>query len=111
MQPLPNSEIRKLKAAGQRLKPILKLGKTGVTPDFLTSVQAALNSHELIKIKLESFKEERKTLAPQLAEKTDSHLVTLLWNVVVLYRRRALEKNREGSMDAKNRQEVSEEND
>jgi RNA-binding protein len=96
MQPLPSSEIRKLKAAAQRLKPILKLGKTGVTPDFLNSVQAALNSHELIKIKLEYFKDERKTLAPELAEKTDSHLVTLLGNVVVLYRKRTHEQSPTG---------------
>lgn len=93
MEPLSNPEIRKLKAVAQRLKPILSLGKSGMTADFLNSVQAALGSHELIKIKLEHFKDQRKALAPQLAEKTGSHLVTLLGNVVVLYRKRAVEES------------------
>jgi RNA-binding protein len=88
MQPLTNPEIRKLKATAQRLKPMLKVGKSGVTPEFLSSVAAAFESHELIKIKLEDFKDQRKTIAPQLAEKTNSHLVTLLGHVVVLYRPR-----------------------
>jgi RNA-binding protein len=51
-------------------------------------VATAFQSHELIKIKLDDFKDQRKTLAPQLAEKTGSHLVTLLGHVVVLYRPR-----------------------
>ncbi|SRR5258706_1646669 len=85
---LSNRELGTLKAAAQRLEPILKLGRAGMTSEFLRSVDAALHSHELVKIKLDAFKEQRKTLAPQLAEKTNSHLVTLVGHVVVLYRRK-----------------------
>jgi RNA-binding protein YhbY len=38
-------------------------------------------------VKFAEFKEQKKDLAPQLAEKTGSHLVTLLGNVAVLFRR------------------------
>jgi len=86
LAPLGNREIRKLKADAQRLKPILKIGKGGMSPQFVQSVEAAFASHELIKIKFDDFKEQKKTLAPELAAKTSSHLVTLLGNVVVLYR-------------------------
>jgi RNA-binding protein len=57
-----------------------------VTPEFLRSLDKALASHELVKIKFTNFKDQKKVLAPQLAEKTRSYLVTLLGNVVVLYR-------------------------
>ncbi len=83
---LTNAEIRKLKATAQLLKPVLKVGKLGLSPEFLKSVEEALRIHGLIKIKFSDFKEEKKTLAPLLAEKTSSHLITLLGNVVVLYR-------------------------
>ena len=86
---LTNPEIRKLKSAAQRLKPILKIGKNGVTPQFVQSLEAAFAAHELIKIKFDEFKEEKKILARDLATKTGSHLITVLGNVAVLYRRKA----------------------
>jgi RNA-binding protein len=78
-----------LKASAQRLKAVLKMGRQGLSPQFLDSVNDALSHHQLIKVKFDDLKEQRKTLAPQLAEKTGSHLVTLVGNVVVLYRPRA----------------------
>ena len=86
---LTNPEIRKLKSAAQRLKPILKIGKNGVTPQFVQSLEAAFAAHELIKIKFDEFKEEKKILARDLATKTGSHLITVLGNVALLYRRKA----------------------
>jgi len=85
---LTNSEIRKLKATAQRLKPILKVGKNGVTPEFIQSLDTAFAAHELIKIRFDEFKEEKKTLARELAIKTGSSLITVLGNVAVLYRRK-----------------------
>src|SRR5678815_1933161 len=86
LEPLSNADIRKLKASAQRLKAMLKMGRQGLSPQFLESVQAALDHHSLIKVKFDDGKEQRKTLAPELAEKTGSHLVTLVGNVAVLYR-------------------------
>ena len=88
MTELTNAEIRKFKATAQRLKPMLKIGHAGLSPAFLKTVNEILETHELIKIKFDDFKDQRKQLAPELAEKTSSHLVTLLGNVVVLYRKR-----------------------
>ena len=89
MTELTNAEVRKFKAAAQLMKPMLKIGHAGLSPEFIKMVDETLKSHELIKIKFDDLKEKRKQLAPELAEKTSSHLVTLLGNVVVLYRRKA----------------------
>ena len=89
------SELRALKARAQKLEPVLKLGKAGLSEPFLKSLALALTQHELVKIRLTEFKEERKTLAPELAAKSGSHLVTLIGNVVVLYRRRPVAKTPE----------------
>lgn len=87
MQELTNAEIRKLKARGQLLEPMLKVGKAGLSEGFLKSVDEALAHHELIKVKFTEFKEEKKTLAPLLAEKTASQLIMRVGNVAVLYRK------------------------
>lgn len=86
LEPLTNSQIRKFKAAAQRMDATLKVGKAGLSEGFLRTVDEELNRHELVKIKFAEFKEEKKTLAPLLAEKTASHLIMRVGNVMVLHR-------------------------
>lgn len=86
LEPLTNSQIRKFKAAAQLLEPMLKVGKAGLSEGFIRSVDLALGQHELVKIKFVEFKEQKQELAPQLAEKTASHLIMRVGNVVVLHR-------------------------
>ena len=88
IEPLSNPQLRKFKAAAQHLEPMFKVGKAGLSDGFVRSVDAALSQHELVKIKFAEFKAEKKELAPLLAEKTASHLVMRVGNVMVLHRPR-----------------------
>jgi len=92
MDPLTNAQVRNLKAQAQRLKARLKVGKEGLSPSFLGALDEVLKHHELVKVKFEEFKEQKKELAPQLAEKSGSHLVIRVGNVVVLYRPKPVEE-------------------
>lgn len=83
---LSNSVVSKLKGLAQKLEPVLALGKSGASEAFLKSLDEVLGQHELVKIKFAAFKDERKTLAPQLAEKTNSHLIMIVGHVAVFYR-------------------------
>lgn len=83
---LTNAQTRTFKAQAQRLKATLEVGKEGLSPKFLAALDDALKRLELVKVKFGQFKEQKKELAPQLAEKSGSHLVTRVGNVVVLYR-------------------------
>jgi RNA-binding protein len=89
MEELNNAQIRKLKGLAQRMDASLKVGKQGLSDGFIKTLNEELDRHELVKLKFVEFKEQRKELAPKLAERTHSHLVTLLGNVVVLYRQNA----------------------
>ncbi len=89
MDSLSNAQIRALKAQAQRMKATLKVGKDGLSEPFLAALDDALKHHELVKVKFDDFKEQKKELTPQLAEKSGSHLVTRVGNVVVLYRPKA----------------------
>jgi RNA-binding protein len=86
MLPLTNAKIRELKARGQLLKPALKVGHDGLSPEFIAALNDALKHHELLKVKFSDLKDQKKTLAPQLAEKTGSELIMRVGNVAVLYR-------------------------
>jgi RNA-binding protein YhbY len=63
----------------------------GLSPQFLAALDDALKHHELVKVKFDFLKEQKKELAPQLAEKSGSHLVTRVGNVVVLFRPKPVE--------------------
>ena len=98
--PLPNPVVRQLKSLAQKLEPVLVLGKAGATDGFVKSLADALALHELVKIKFAAFQDERKTLAPQLAEKTDSHLVWIVGHVAVFYRQQPDPEKRKVSVPA-----------
>jgi RNA-binding protein len=86
MESLPGPKIRKLKALAQRLEPVLRVGKAGLSDAFFKSLDEALAIHELVKVKFAEFKEEKKELIPQMAERTGSGVVMQVGHVVVLYR-------------------------
>ena len=86
MLSINNAELRKLKSRAQLLKATIKLGRAGVTPQFLQALDLELQRLELVKVKFDEFKEQKKELAPLLAEKTNSCLVIRVGHVAVLYR-------------------------
>ncbi|MEW6161040.1 MAG: YhbY family RNA-binding protein [Verrucomicrobiota bacterium] len=83
---MTSAQRKKLKSVAQRLEATVRIGKQGLSPSLLESVDQALAARELVKVKFTEFKEEKKALAPLLAEKTSSELVTLVGNVAVLFR-------------------------
>ena len=86
---MTSAEVRSLKAQSQKLKAAFKVGRAGLSPEFLRSVEEGLRRRELVKVKFEELKDQKKELAPVLAEKTSSELIWLIGNVAVLYRKKA----------------------
>lgn len=83
---LAGSKLSRLKGMGQLLKPVVFVGKDGLSEGLVATVNRALADHELIKVKFDAHKEEKKVLAPDLASRTGSHLIQRVGNVAVLYR-------------------------
>jgi RNA-binding protein len=86
MRTLTNVQIRELKARAQLMKPTLKVGHDGLSPEFITALAGALDRQELVKVKFSDFKDQKKELAPQLASRTGSELIMRVGNVAVLFR-------------------------
>lgn len=49
---LTSGQKKALRGMGHHLEPVVYVGKEGLSPTLLKSTQAALQAHELIKIKL-----------------------------------------------------------
>jgi len=83
---LTSQEKRKLKAEAQHLEPVVRVGKSGVTPAVLASVEQALTARKLIKIRLDHERDERDVLAVEIAKATGAELIWQVGKVAVYYR-------------------------
>ena len=84
--PLTKAEIKTFKGKAQKLDASFKVGKNGLSDAFIASVTKGLELHPLLKVKFVELKDQKKELAPVLAEKTGSELITRVGNVAVLYK-------------------------
>jgi RNA-binding protein len=75
-----------LRSLAHHLQPIGFIGKNGLTEAALESIATAFDAHELLKVKFIEFKEKKRELAAQIAERTHSHPVGLIGNMAILYR-------------------------
>lgn len=83
---LTNAEKRQLKATAQHLEPVARVGKAGLTPTVLASIEQVLAARELIKVRFEHDRDERDVLIAQVAEATQSALIMQVGKVAVYYR-------------------------
>jgi len=78
-----------LKSLGHHLQPIISVGHQGVTPELSAEVGRMLETHELIKVKLQQTAPgERHALAEQLATSTEAALAAVVGRNALLYKRR-----------------------
>jgi len=91
---LTSLQRRKLKAMAQRMDASIKIGKNGLSEGFLKQLEDALNRFELVKVRFVEFKDEKKEMAPKIAELTESHLVARVGHVAVYYKQQADEDKR-----------------
>ncbi len=88
-EPLTNAEKTELKRRANRYEPVVRVGHAGVSEEFLRSLDEALTVHQLVKIKFAVFKDEKKKLAPEIARRTGSELISRVGNVAIYYRRKS----------------------
>lgn len=84
------STIKELKKRAHPLRPVLRIGKSGITDSFIDHTKELLKKQDLIKIKiLPSALDnvDRKSTARMISEKTGAKLVDQIGLVIVLYKR------------------------
>jgi RNA-binding protein len=81
-----------LRALAHTLKPVVQIGQQGVTEGLIDAIDAALERHELVKVKLLGETElEADETALAIAQRTRSHVAQTIGRTLVIYRRRERE--------------------
>ena len=83
--PVLTGQQRKwLRGRAHALKPLVHVGEAGLSEAVIAATKAALDQHELIKIRLHQPSEKRETAAA-IADATGATLCGLVGHTVILY--------------------------
>jgi len=80
-------EKKKLKAEAHPLKPVVIIGHAGLTAAVTKEINLALDTHELIKVKVRAEREERNNINAQICSETVAELIATIGQITVLYRK------------------------
>ena len=86
---LTAKQRRFLKALAHELSPVVRIGRSGLTPAVVNETRKSLVAHELIKVRIEiADSASRRELAEELATATEAELAGTIGKLAILYRRR-----------------------
>lgn len=87
---LSSRQRKYLKGLAHQLDPVVRIGKGTVSEGVVAETQQALESHELIKVRIEAEEgTDRREMAIVLADRTGSALVGTIGKIAILFRQRA----------------------
>ena len=87
MKELDSAQRRALRARAHHLQPVVMIGEAGLKPEVIREIDAALKSHELIKIRvLGDERTARKALVTQICEQTGAQPVQHIGKILVVFR-------------------------
>jgi RNA-binding protein len=85
---LSGKQRRQLRGLGHDLDPVVQLGKHGLTDAVSAAVDAALEQHELVKVRVGTeCPNDRHEVGEQLAVALRAELAQVLGRTILLYRR------------------------
>lgn len=87
-QQLTSHQNKYLRSLAHGLKPLVLVGKNGLTAEVIASVDAALEKHELIKVKFidHKEKEQKNELVDAICHQTRCFRAGMIGHTAILYR-------------------------
>ncbi len=86
---LSNKQQRFLRSKAHELKPVVIIGNAGLTDGVLNEIDSVLETHELIKIRVNAEnKEDRQQMLTTISSITTAALVQLIGHIAIFYRAR-----------------------
>jgi RNA-binding protein len=86
MPKLSSAQRKWLRGQAHTLKPIVQIGKQGLSESALRQVDEALDAHELIKVQAVVPREEKDAIAERLAEQLRADVAGRIGHVIILFR-------------------------
>lgn len=96
---MKGSERAELRAEAHHLQPTVHVGQHGITPALINSLDDALRTHELVKVKLGKTTDlKAKDAAGEIASATASEVVQVIGRTATFYRENPELKKKKGDL-------------
>lgn len=96
---MKGSERAELRSEAHHLSATVHVGQHGITPALVTSLDDALRTHELVKVKLGKGAEIKpKDAAGELATSTESEVVQVIGRTATFYRENPELRKKKGDL-------------
>jgi len=86
MGELKGSQRKYLRGLAHSHKPLVQVGKEGLSENVLGSIDTNLEAHELIKVKIAAERDQREQLVPVIEERLNCECVGTVGRMAILYR-------------------------
>ncbi len=86
MHEINSAQRKQLRAMAHHLEPLILVGNGGVSDSLVKATSEVLDAHELIKVRFNEHKDQKKELIQELADRTGSLQVGMIGHVGILYK-------------------------
>lgn len=88
MEGLKGFQKKYLRGLAHTMKPVVLIGQSGLTQGVMQAVDEALETHELIKIKFNDFKEKNQKIEiiADIEGQTGSEMAGMIGHMAIFYR-------------------------
>ncbi len=86
MGELKGSQRKYLRGLAHSYKPLVQVGKEGLSENVFAAIDTALEAHELIKVKIAAERDQREELVPVIEERLNCECVGTVGRIAILYR-------------------------
>jgi RNA-binding protein len=84
---LSETQKRHLRTLGHHLKPVVWIGQHGLKDTVIAEIELALDSHELIKVKIVADRETRAQIGSDICNRTHAEPIHAIGQMLILFRR------------------------
>ena len=89
MGELKGSQRKYLRGIAHGYKPVVQIGKEGLSESVVRAIDIALEARELIKVKIAAERDEREQLVPVIEARVDCDCVGTVGRIAIFYRQQA----------------------
>ena len=83
---LSSKQRHGLEKLAHPIQPLVIVGQAGVTEAVTKQVGLFLNDRELVKVKFNAFRDEKRELTEKLAQDTGATLVRIIGHIAILFK-------------------------
>lgn len=83
---MTGTQRKTLRGMAHGLKPVVQIGKHGLTDAVIESIEQALEDHELIKVKFGDLKDQKKEACAEICDRLRCEDIGTIGHVAIFFR-------------------------